>query len=114
MKYLGRLRPQEYLEPCSLLFYTFFGVMRTLEWDLPFWPSPPLLGLYSTHDEVASSFPTKKKLLLLVDEESTFFLFPALHEGAFCPFFVRWGSTKSVLGLAQCFLILRDPNSCVL
>ena len=36
------------------------------------------------------------------------------HDGLFCPFFVRWGSTKSVLGLAQCFLILRDPNSCVL
>ena len=25
----------------------------------------------------------------------------AVHEGAFCPFFVRWGSTKSVLGLTQ-------------
>ena len=39
--------------------------------------------MYSTHDEVASSFPTKKKLLL--DEESTFFLFPAL-----CFFFLTF------------------------
>ena len=37
-----------------------------------------------------------------------------VHEGAFCPFFVRWGSTKSFLELALWFSKLKVPNSCVL
>ena len=36
------------------------------------------------------------------------------HEGAFCPFFVQWGSTRSILELAQSFSKLKVPNSCVL
>jgi len=43
----------------------------------------------------------------------SFELVPPLHEGAFCLFFVRWGSTTSVLGLAQCFSKHRVLNSCV-
>ena len=34
-----------------------------------------------------------------------------VHEGAFCPFFVWWGCTKSILGLNQCFSKFRVPKS---
>ena len=36
-----------------------------------------------------------------------------VNEGAFCPFFVRWGSFMTILGLDQCFSKLRVLNSFV-
>ena len=42
------------------------------------------------------------------------YCFQKVHDGAYCPFFVQWVSTKSVVGLAQWVSKLEVPNSCVL
>ena len=70
-----------------------------------FWPGGPLRSCFIQSFTSYVSNLLKKKMQF-VKQISLGFTF---HEGAFCLFFVRWGSTTSVLGLAQCFSKLRAP-----
>ena len=78
-------------------------------------PSPfnkllSILDIYSIKQEVvppqtSSDLSKEMHINLAIDTieimQNSMSLKSTLHEGAFCPFFVRWGSTKSVLGLTQ-------------
>ena len=75
-----------------------------------FWPGGPLWSCFiQSFTSYVSNLLQKK--MQFVKQVSLGF---TGHEGAFCLFFVWLGFTMSVLGLAQYYLNLKVPNSCIL